>query len=179
MTAGKIRYFGLSNESAWGTSVWLQAARATNRPPVLTIQNEYSLLCRLFDLDLAELCHHEQVELLAFSPLAAGLLTGKYQGGSASPQGSRIIATPDLGGRTTPRVWPAIDGYLDIARKYGLDPVHMSLAWAMTRPFMGSVIFGATTQAQLEHILAGADLVLSDEMIAEIDSVHKAHPMPY
>ena len=179
VTAGKIRYFGLSNESAWGTSVWLQAARATNRPPVLTIQNEYSLLCRLFDLDLAELCHHEQVELLAFSPLAAGLLTGKYQGGSASPQGSRIIATPDLGGRTTPRVWPAIDGYLDIARKYGLDPVHMSLAWAMMRPFMGSVIFGATTQAQLEHILAGADLVLSDEMIAEIDSVHKAHPMPY
>ena len=177
--AGKIRYFGLSNESAWGTAVWLQAATAGHRPRVLTIQNEYSLLCRLFDLDLAELCHHEQVDLLAFSPLAAGLLTGKYQGGSALPGGSRMTATPDLGGRTTERVWPAIDAYLDIARKYGLDPVHMALSWAMMRPFMGSVIFGATTQSQLEHILAGADLVLSDEVVSDIDTAHKAHPMPF
>ena len=177
--AGKIRYFGLSNESAWGTSVWLQAAKTKIRPRVLTIQNEYSLLCRLFDLDLAELCHHEQVDLLAFSPLAAGLLTGKYQGGTALPDGSRRAATPDLGGRTGERVWPAIDAYMGIARKYGLDPVHMALAWAMMRPFMGSVIFGATTQAQLDHILAGADLVLSDEVTAEIDAAHKAHPMPF
>ena len=177
--AGKIRYFGLSNESAWGTSVWLQAAKTKNRPRVLTIQNEYSLLCRLFDLDLAELCHHEQVDLLAFSPLAAGLLTGKYQGGTVLPDGSRRAATPDLGGRTGERVWPAIDAYMGIARKYGLDPVHMALAWAMMRPFMGSVIFGATTQAQLDHILAGADLVLSDEVTAEIDAAHKAHPMPF
>lgn len=179
VTAGKIRYFGLSNESAWGSAVWLNAAKQTDRPRVLTIQNEYSLLCRLFDLDLAELCHHEQVDLLAFSPLAAGLLTGKYQGGSASPEGSRITATPDLGGRTTSRVWPAIAAYLDIAQKYGIDPVHMALAWAMMRPFMGSVIFGATTQAQLEHILKGADLVLDDEVLAEIDAAHKAHPMPF
>ena len=177
--AGKIRYFGLSNESAWGTSAWLQAAKTTERPRVLTIQNEYSLLCRLFDLDLAELCHHEQVDLLAFSPLAAGLLTGKYQGGSTTPDGSRMAATPDLGGRKTARVWPAIHAYLTIARKYGLDPVHMALSWAMMRPFMGSVIFGATTQTQLEHILAGADLVLSDEVVAEIDAAHKAHPMPF
>ncbi|EHI49157.1 putative oxidoreductase, aryl-alcohol dehydrogenase like protein [SAR116 cluster alpha proteobacterium HIMB100] len=177
--AGKIRYFGLSNESAWGTSTWLQAAKTTERPRVLTIQNEYSLLCRLFDLDLAELCHHEQVDLLAFSPLAAGLLTGKYQGGSTTPDGSRMAATPDLGGRKTARVWPAIHAYLTIARKYGLDPVHMALSWAMMRPFMGSVIFGATTQTQLEHILAGADLVLSDEVVAEIDAAHKAHPMPF
>ena len=179
VTAGKIRYFGLSNESAWGTSVWLQAAKTHHKPRVLSIQNEYSLLCRLFDLDLAELCHNEQVDLLAFSPLAAGLLTGKYQGGEAIPQESRKIATPDLGGRVTPRVWPAIDAYLDIARRYGLDPVHMALAWAMMRPFMGSVIFGATTQAQLDHVIAGADLVLSDEVMQEIDTAHKAHPLPY
>ena len=147
-------------------------------PRVLTIQNEYSLLCRLFDLDLAELCHHEQVDLLAFSPLAAGLLTGKYQN-DATPDGSRIHATPGLGGRTTARVWPAIDAYLAIARKYGLDPVHMSLAWAMMRPFTGSVIFGATRQDQLEHIIKGADLRLSEEVMAEIDTAHKAHPMPY
>jgi len=177
--AGKIRYFGLSNESAWGTSVWLQAAKTLNRPRVLSIQNEYSLLCRLFDLDLAELCHHEQVDLLAFSPLAAGLLTGKYKGGEALPKGARMNATPGLGGRITPRVWPAIDAYLGIAKKYGIDPVHMALSWAMMRPFMGSVIFGATTQQQLEHIIAGADLVLSEEVVDEIDAAHKAHPMPY
>jgi len=175
---GKIRHFGLSNESAWGSSVWLQTAKAKNLPRVLTIQNEYSLLCRLFDLDLAELCHHEQVDLLAFSPLAAGLLTGKYQN-DAAPDGSRIHATPGLGGRITARVWPAIDAYLAIARKYGLDPVHMSLAWAMMRPFTGSVIFGATRQDQLEHIIKGASLRLSEEVIAEIDAAHKAHPMPY
>ena len=177
--AGKIRYFGLSNESAWGTSKWLQFAKKSDRPKVISIQNEYSLLCRLFDLDLAELCHHEQVDLLAFSPLAAGLLTGKYKGGHVSPAGSRKLATPGLGGRITERVWPAIEAYFDIALRHGVDPVHMSLSWAMMRPFVGSVIFGATTQTQLEHILEGADLVLSDEIITEIDEVHKSHPMPF
>tara|TARA_A100001015_G_scaffold285891_1_gene353920 strand:+ start:1886 stop:2932 length:1047 start_codon:yes stop_codon:yes gene_type:complete len=177
--AGKIRYFGLSNESAWGTSVWLQAAKAQNQPRVLSIQNEYSLLCRLFDLDLAELCHNEQVDLLAFSPLAAGLLTGKYRGGVVVPDRSRMTATPELGGRTNARVWLAIDAYLRIAHKYSLDPIHMALAWAMMRPFMGSVIFGATTQAQLEHILAGANLVLSDEVVREINAANKNYPMPF
>ena len=177
--SGNIRYFGLSNESAWGTSNWLHAATKGDRPRVLSIQNEYSLLCRLFDLDMAELCHHEQVDLLAFSPLAAGLLTGKYKGGVESPAGSRRIATPGLGGRITERVWPAIEAYTDIAFRYNIDPVHMALSWAMMRPFMGSVIFGATTQVQLEHVLAGANYVLSDETIAEIDAVHKLHPMPF
>ena len=176
---GNIRFFGLSNESAWGTSTWLQAAKKGKRPKVLSIQNEYSLLCRLFDLDLAELCHHEQIALLAFSPLAAGLLTGKYKGGRESPAGSRQLATPALGGRITERVWPAIDAYIDIALRHNIDVIHMALSWAMMRPFIGSVIFGATTQAQLEHILAGADLALSDEIIAEIDLVHKLHPMPF
>ena len=177
--AGKIRYFGLSNESAWGTSVWLQAAKAQNQPRVLSIQNEYSLLCRLFDLDLAELCHNEQVDLLAFSPLAAGLLTGKNKSGAPVPDNSRMAATPELGGRINARVWLAIDAYLEIAKKYSLDPVHMALAWAMMRPFVGSVIFGATTQHQLEHILAGADLMLTDEIMDEINVAHKNYPMPF
>ena len=179
VSEGKIRYFGLSKESAWGTHTWLQSAKKGNKPTVLTIQNEYSLLCRLFDLDLAELCHHEQVDLLAFSPLAAGLLSGKYKGGTQTPIASRKLASPDLGGRITERVWPAIDAYFDLARRYGLDPIHMALSWAMSRPFMGSVIFGATSQVQLEHILSGAELMLSDELIKEIDVVHKSHPMPF
>ena len=107
------------------------------------------------------------------------MLSGKYNGGTKTPIASRKLASPELGGRITERVWPAIDAYFDLARRYGLDPIHMALSWAMNRPFMGSVIFGATSQDQLEHILSGAELKLSDELLKEIDVVHKSHPMPF
>ncbi len=175
---GNIRAFGLSNESAWGTAQWLRASDEVGGPRVASIQNEYSLLCRLFDTDLAELCMYEDVSLLAFSPLAAGFLTGKYQGG-AVPEGSRMSLVPQMGGRKSDRVFKAVDAYLEIAARHGLDPVHMALAWCQSRPFMGSVIFGATTVAQLEHILAGKDLVLSSEVMTEISAAHRAFPMPY
>lgn len=177
--AGKVRHFGLSNETTWGTAKWLQIARETGAPEVVSIQNEYSLLCRLFDTDLAELCVNEDVGLLAYSPLATGLLTGKYQGGAALPEGSRRSFNATLGGRVTERVWPAIDAYLAIAEKHGLDPVHMALAFCLGRPFMGSVIFGATSEAQLARAVAAADVTLSPEVLAEIDAAHKAHPMPF
>ena len=107
---GNIRHFGLSNESAWGTAQWLRLSEDRGLPRVATMQNEYSLLCRLYDTDLAELSVNEEVGLIAFSPLAAGLLTGKYQN-SVTPAGSRKTFTADLGGRTTQRVWPAVDAY--------------------------------------------------------------------
>ena len=175
---GKIRYFGLSNESAWGTAEWLRLARATGAPEVISIQNEYSLLCRIYDTDLAELSANENVGLLSFSPLATGLLTGKYQGG-AVPAGSRRSHNETMGGRWSERVEPAVDAYLGVARKHGLDPVHMALAFCMQRPFMGSAIFGATTLAQLERIIAGKDLVLNQEVLDDIAAAHKTHPMPY
>ena len=175
---GKVRHFGLSNESAWGTSEWLRLAREMGAPEVVSIQNEYSLLCRLADTDLAELCVNEGVGLLAFSPLATGLLTGKYQHGHL-PEGSRKTTQPELGGRVTDRVFPAVTAYLDIAERHGLDPVHMALAFCVGRPFMGSTIFGASSLEQLQRILAGKDLVLSDEVLAEIDHAHRAHAMPY
>ena len=175
---GNIRAFGLSNESAWGTAQWLRASDEVGGPRVASIQNEYSLLCRLFDTDLAELCLLEDVGLLSFSPLAAGFLTGKYQGG-AVPEGSRMALVSNMGGRKTDRVYDAVAAYLDIAQRHGLDPVHMSLAWCCSRPFMGSTIFGATTVAQLEHILVGKDLKLSSEVMAEISAAHRAFPMPY
>ncbi|MGR3362669.1 MAG: aldo/keto reductase [Maritimibacter harenae] len=177
--AGKVRHFALSNETAWGTAKWLQIAREMGGPEVVSIQNEYSLLCRLFDLDLAELCMNEGVRCLAYSPLAAGLLTGKYEGGKTVPEGSRMSHVANLGGRTTDRVWPAIDAYLAIAEKHGLDPVHMALAFCKSRPFMGSVIFGATSEAQLQRALGAADVTLSDEVLEDIAKAHKAHPMPY
>jgi aryl-alcohol dehydrogenase-like predicted oxidoreductase len=177
--AGKVRQFGLSNESAWGTAMWLKLAREMGAPEVVTIQNEYSLLCRHYDLDLAELSANENVALLSYSPLATGILTGKYHGGKTVPFGSRMSLNKTLGGRVTPRVWPAAEAYLDIAARHGLDPVQMALRWAADRPFMGAVIFGATSEVQLSRVLGTVDVTLSHEVMAEIDTAHRAHPVPY
>ncbi|MEM9785557.1 MAG: aldo/keto reductase [Pseudomonadota bacterium] len=176
--AGKIRAIGMSNESAWGMTKWIDQAEAAGLPRMASVQNEYSLLCRLYDTDMAEMAVNEDVTLLSFSPLACGLLTGKYQNGQV-PAGSRMAINGDLGGRRSPRVFEATQAYLDIAAKHGLEPVHMSMAWQRTRPFAVSAIFGATTSAQLEQILAGKDVVLPTDMMAEIDEAHKAYPMPY
>jgi len=174
---GKIRAFGLSNESAWGMAEWLRLAGDTGPRP-LSVQNEYSLLCRIYDGDLAELGANEKVTLLAFSPLAAGLLTGKYAP-DVTPAGSRRQGTPDLGGRITPRVWEAVAAYVDLAAVQGLDPVQMAVAWVMGRPFPVVPIIGATSAAQLERVLGAADLVLAPELLTAIDRIHRAHPMPY
>ena len=176
--AGKIRSFGLSNESAWGTMKWLEAAKATGGPRVASIQNEYSLLCRLYDTDMGEAAYHEDITLLAFSPLACGYLTGKYQGGVV-PEGSRKSISTEVGGRVSPRVEGVTAAYLEIAQNHGVDPVHMSLAWTLTRPFPTIPIFGATTTDQLTHILGGLDVNLTKELLADVDKAHRAHPMPY
>lgn len=175
---GRIRAFGLSNESAWGTAQWLRLSEERGWPRVASIQNEYSLMCRLYDTDLAELSVNEDVGLLAFSPLAAGLLTGKYQN-DAVPEGSRMTLNPELGGRKTARAFAAVKAYHEIARKHGLDPTQMALAWCLTRPFMCSAIFGSTTMEQLDLALGAADVELSKEVLDEIDAAHKAHPMPF
>jgi aryl-alcohol dehydrogenase-like predicted oxidoreductase len=175
---GTIRAFGLSNESVWGTMQWINAAERTGGPRVASIQNEYSLLCRLYDTDMNEMSIHEDAGLLAFSPLGAGFLTGKYQN-DAVPGGSRMSLSPDMGGRKTARVFDAVEAYLGIAERYGLDPSQMALAWCLTRPFMTSVIFGATTMRQLEVALGSVELDLRDDVLDEIDRAHRAHAMPY
>ena len=113
---GNIRAFGLSNESAWGTAQWLRLSEEKGYPRVASIQNEYSLLCRMYDTDLAELSVNEDVGLMAFSPLGTGLLTGKYQGG-AVPEGSRMSVNETMGGRKSERVFAAVDAYLALARE--------------------------------------------------------------
>ncbi|MGP6087109.1 aldo/keto reductase [Antarctobacter jejuensis] len=175
---GTIRAFGLSNESAWGTQMWLEAADRVGGPRVASIQNEYSLLCRMADTDLAELMTYEDVGLLPFSPLGAGFLTGKYQGG-AVPEGSRMSLNEGMGGRRTERVFEAVAAYLEVARDFGLDPALMALAWSAQRSFVASSIFGATTFEQLEHLLGAVEVELSEEVLERLDAVHKAHPMPY
>ncbi|MBK1634629.1 aldo/keto reductase [Rhodovulum adriaticum] len=175
---GKIRHFGLSNETAWGTAQWLRLAEERNLPRAQSIQNEYSLLCRLYDTDLAELGVNEDVTLLAYTPLAAGLLSGKYAG-DVTPEGTRRSRVADLGGRITPRVWEAISGYLGVANEHGLDPVQMAIAFVAQRPFPVVPIIGATSTAQLDTVLGAADLTLSDAVLADIAALHKAHPMPF
>ena len=176
--AGKIRAFGLSNETAWGTLRWIEAAERAGGPRVASVQNEHSLMARLFDTDMAELCHHEQVTLLAFSPLAAGLLTGKYQGGRI-PAGSRMSLTPDLGGRRTDRAFTAVAAYHDAAERHGLDPVGMALAWVRQRPVPTIPILGATDLDQLERALMATEVGLDDAALKDLAAVHRAHPMPY
>lgn len=176
--AGKIGAFGLSNESAWGMAQWLRLAEEGAGPRAASIQNEYSLLARMFDTDLGELSYHEDVTLWAFSPLATGLLTGKYSGGRI-PDGSRRSINEELGGRWQPRVPETVDAYLAVAAKHDLDPVHMALAWLQTRPFPTTALLGATTSQQLAHGLDAIGVELSDDVIADLDETHRLHPMPF
>ncbi|AUX75773.1 aldo/keto reductase [Sinorhizobium fredii] len=175
--AGKIRAIGLSNDTAWGTMKMLHLSEKHGLPRVASIQNEYNLLYRPFDLDLAELSHHEDVGLLAYSPLAAGLLTGKYLDG-ARPAGSRLSINGDLGGRFTPHQEPAVAAYVALAREHGLDPAQMALAFCLTRPFMASVIIGATSIPQLKTAIGAADATLSQDVLNGIRRLHRLYPAP-
>ncbi len=175
--AGKIRFVGLSNESCWGTCQFLSVAERYALPRVVSIQNEYNLLCRHFDLDLAELSHHEDVGLLAFSPLAGGVLTGKYRDGRIPP-GSRRSLNETVGGRYNEYSIAAVDAYDDVARRHGIDPVRMALAFCLSRPFMTSAIFGATSMEHLHNSLAAADLELEREVLDDIAAVRRRYPMP-
>lgn len=175
---GKIRAIGLSNESVWGAGLWLHLAQVHNLPRMVSVQNEYSLLCRQFDTDWCEFSVMENMPLLAFSPLAAGLLSGKYAG-DVTPEDTRRSFTPDLGGRVTPQVFPAVAAYLGIAAEHGLDPCQMAIAFCLSRPFPCLPIIGASGLAQLKTNIDAADLVLSDEVLADIAVAHRLHPIPY
>lgn len=174
---GKVREIGLSNETAFGTSQYARLAEGSGLPRPVSIQNEYSLLHRLYDLDMAEVSIHEDVGLLAFSPLAAGALSGKYEDGNV-PEGSRMALNPDLNGRYTEFSKPAISAYLDIAQRHNLEPAQMALAFCLQRAFMTSAIIGATSMEQLKINIAAKDVVLSDEINSDIAEVYRKWPMP-
>jgi len=171
---GKIRWFGLSNETAWGTMQYLKFAEQKGLPRVQTIQNEYNFLRRYYDLDLAELAYHEDIGLLAYSPLAAGALSGKYLGGALPPGTRGAIA----GGayRNNRLTEPAIRAYLALAEKHGLDVNQMAIAFCLTKPFMTSVIIGATSVQQLKVNIAAADVQLSDAVLAGIQEIFMQYP---
>ena len=175
---GKIRYIGLSNETCWGTIQFLKYLKKFPNLKLVSTQNEYSLLCRLYDLDMAEMSHHENISLLAYSPLAGGFLTGKYLDGSV-PKNSRLSRVSSLFGRINENSTLAVKEYVSLARSFNLEPVHMALAFCNQRPFMGSVIFGATDKLQLTKIINGLDIVLSDELLDEINKLYKKFPITF
>ena len=174
---GTIRAIGLSNETAWGTQKYLTTAEQRSLPRVASIQNEYNLLYRAYDLDMAELSHHEDVGLLAYSPLAGGILSGKYLGGKR-PDGSRGSINSDIGGRLQPLQEQAVQAYVNVAREAGLDPSILALSFCLTRPFMASVIIGATSIEQLKTNIKSAETPLSPDVLREIAAIHRRFPMP-
>ncbi|MCB1166196.1 MAG: aldo/keto reductase [Leptospiraceae bacterium] len=177
--AGKIRYCGLSNESAWGTMKYLELAQKFNLPRMQTIQNEYGLLYRLFEPDLAEIAIHEKISLLAYSPLATGLLTGKYRNGKVPEKSRWKHQSARHNQRNTPQAHAAVEEYLKLAKENDLSLNQMSLAFAASRPFMTSVIIGATTMEQLESNIASFDMTLSDEVLKSIEQIRRDYPIPY
>ncbi|MCX5477392.1 aldo/keto reductase [Kaistia geumhonensis] len=177
VAAGKIRHVGLSNESSWGTMRFVAAAEAGKGPRVVSIQNAYNLLNRTFEVNLAEVALREDVGLLAYSPLAQGYLSGKYQNG-ARPAGARSTLFNRGQRYETPGAHEAIDDYLAVARDFGLDPSQMALAFVTSRSFVTSNIIGATTMAQLEADIASIDVVITPEIEARLDAVHQLRGNP-
>ncbi|MET3923901.1 aldo/keto reductase [Devosia sp. 2618] len=173
---GKLGHAGVSNETTWGIAQWLRIAEAKGLPRLASVQNEYSLLRRHFDHDLAEISHHEDVGLLAYSTLAGGLLTGKYFDGQM-PKGSRGDYQKGFW-RLNEHSETAGKEYLALAKRHDIDVAQLGIAFALTRPFMTSVIIGATSTEQLATAIGAKDLNLSTELLGEIEAIHRRHPRP-
>lgn len=175
--AGKIRHFGLSNETPWGTHRFLHLAETHSLPRAVSIQNPYNLLNRSFEVGLAEMAIREQIGLLAYSPLAFGMLTGKYENG-ARPADGRLTLFERFQRYNNPQAVSATAKYVALARQHGLDPSQMALAYVTSRPFVTSNIIGATNLEQLAVNLGSIDVSLSDEVIAGIEAIHATQPNP-
>ena len=175
--AGKIRHVGLSNETPWGTMKFLGLADSGNLPRPVSIQNPYNLLNRTFEVGLAEVAIREQCGLLAYSPLAFGMLSGKFENG-ARPAGSRLALFSRFTRYANDQAIAATSRYVALAREHGLDPAQMALAFVTAQPFVISNIIGATSLEQLDSNLASIDLQLSEEVLAGIEAIHKAQPNP-
>ena len=176
--SGKIRYVGLSNETAWGLSKFLEISKLSNLPRMMSVQNPYSLLNRSYEIGLAEVSIREKSGLLAYSPLAFGYLTGKYLNGKL-PKNSRMKMFGNQFVRyKTDNGQLAVVKYNQIANKYGLNFAQMSLKFCELQPFMTSVIIGATTMDQLKTDIESVNINLSEEVINEINEVQKIYPNP-
>ena len=175
--AGKIRYIGVSNETPWGVMQYLKLAELKGLPRIVSIQNPYNLLNRTYEIGLAEITHREQVGLLAYSPMAFGVLSGKYLNNN-SPQGARLTLFESFVRYSNKEAEKATQEYVELARRYAIEPSSMALAFVNSRSFVISNIIGATSLSQLESNLKSLDLVLSPELMKEIDAIHQRQPNP-
>ena len=175
---GKIRHVGLSNETAWGLSKFLEISKEKNLPRMLSVQNPYNLLNRTYEISIAEMSIREQAGLLAYSPLACGYLSGKYRNNQL-PKNSRMERDGDFWTRyVKPNTDRAIDAYYEIAKKHNLDLTQMSLKFLEIQSFVTSVIIGATTMEQLKTNIDSVNISLSNDIINEINEVQKIYPNP-
>jgi len=176
--AGKIRHIGVSNESAWGTAKWLEIAEKHNLPRMSSIQNEYSLMCRYFETDLAELAVNEDCGLLAWSPLVRGAISGKYLNG-AFPEGARLTIDSRADHREGPQTDAAIVAYMELAKKHSIDVCQMALAFVNEQPFVSSTLIGATSMEQLKNNIDSINLELSAEVKEGINKIRRLYPTPF
>lgn len=174
---GKVRHVGVSNETPWGLAEYLRLHREKGLPRVQSVQNPYSLLNRSYEVGLAEFAHREQVGLLAYSPLAFGMLSGKYLGG-ARPPNARLTLFTRFSRYNGEQGLAATAAYAALARQHGLDPAQMALAYVNSRSFLVSAIIGATTLDQLRGNLRSAALTLPDEVLREIEQIHARYTIP-
>ncbi|BFM14980.1 NADP(H)-dependent aldo-keto reductase [Maricurvus nonylphenolicus] len=177
VTEGKVRYIGLSNETPWGLMEYLRLAREYDLPAVVSVQNPYSLVNRTYEVGLAEMSIREKAGLLAYSPLAFGVLSGKYLNGQR-PEKGRITLFERFTRYTNERTEAATQAYVDLAREHGLDPSQMALAFVTGQPFVTSNIIGATTMEQLKINIDSANVQLSEEVLKGIEAIHRANPNP-
>jgi len=175
--SGKIRQVGLSNEKAWGTMRYLEESKIHDLPRMITIQNAYSLLNRSFEGDLAEVSHREDIGLLAYSPMAFGVLSGKYIKGNAADN-ARLKLFPRFSRYSNDDCTEATRRYLKIAEDHDLTLAQMALAFVTDRPFMTGNIIGATSLEQLEENIDSVNISLSDDILKKIDEVHASIPNP-
>lgn len=174
---GKIRHWGISNETAWGAMHYLNLADKHNLPRPVSIQNPYSLLNRLYEVGLSEVSLREQCGLLAYSPMAFGLLSGKYHKG-IDDDGARLNVFKQMSRYNSDTSYKATEKYLKVAEKYELSLAQLSLAFINTRPFTTSNIIGATTMEQLRENIASIDVEITDEMLKDINAIHAEIPNP-
>ena len=175
--SGKIRNVGLSNEKAWGTMRYLNESKQNNLARPITIQNAYSLLNRVYEGDMAEISHRENIGLLAYSPMAFGVLSGKYIKNTAADN-ARLKLFPRFARYSSEQSTKATQMYLDLAEKNGLTLAQMSLAFVNQRPFVTSNIIGATSVAQLKENIDSINVNISDELLKEINDIHAIIPNP-
>ncbi|CNK04081.1 NADP(H)-dependent aldo-keto reductase [Yersinia aldovae] len=175
--AGKIRYIGVSNETPWGVMRYLKLADKHDLPRIVSIQNPYSLLNRSFEVGLAEISQHEGVELLAYSSLAFGTLSGKYLNG-AQPASARNTLYSRFTRYTGSQAQLAVAEYVALAQRYGLDPAQMALAFVRQQPFVASTLLGATSMAQLKSNIDSQDVILSQEVLTALEEIHTRFTFP-